>query len=326
MVKKKTGAGTAALLCLCLVCLLLSTSHATVRFYGGTASGGTHDYDLVEIDPSTGQITLAVEGRLWTGMDFTPDGRTLYGVSNKLYTIDVAASTYTEIGPLTFQGSDPVLMVSMTIAPDGQMYAMGESYIDPASPELFFYRIDKATGNLDYLGTPQGFIWAVEFAPDGTLYGAEFDLMTLDPANGSILQMIGPLDSSLRINELDVAEDGTIHGTDHDSGLYRINKATGEATLLTSYSGGDEVWCLVTRSRSTLDIRSDPGTPPVIEWQSHIGETYYVSVSDDLSAWTTASGALPASGTGVNSWADDGLHALGPPSGARLRFYRVELP
>jgi len=322
--KRSTTVAGAALLYVCLVYPFFLVADAALRFYGGTASGGTHEFDLVKIDPSNGNTTLAVEGKIWTGMDLAPDGRTLYAVSNKLYTIDIAAGTYREIGPLAFQGSIPLLMVSMTIAPDGQMYAIGKSYIAPGSADLFLYRIDKATGNLEYLGTPDLSVWAIEFAPDGTLYGALYDLMVLDPKDGSTLQTIGPLDSGVKIYELDCSEAGNLYGTS-DHSLYQINRTTGQATLLTSYSGGHEVWSLVTKSRPTLHITSVQGAPPGIRWESDTSETYRVSVSADLVAWILASGDLPGSGTGVNSWADDGLHALGPPSGARLRFYKVEL-
>jgi len=226
-----------------------------VRFYGGTGSAGPHAFDLVEIDPSTGATTLVVDGRYWMGLDFIPDGTTLYAVSDVLYTIDIAAGTYTEIGPLTCQGSEPLSMRSMTIAPDGQMYALGDSYTDPPGEDCY-YRIDKATGNLEYLGTRQGFVWAIEFAPDGTLYGAEFDLMILDPTDGSILETIGSLDSAF-IVELDFSEDGNLYGTDDDTGLYHINTATGQATLLTDYSGGDELRSLATKlTQTTLRDRT----------------------------------------------------------------------
>lgn len=322
MIKEGTN-GFAALFCVCVACSSLFGADASVHFYGGTGFGGPNAFDLVEIDPSTGETTRVVDGTYWNGLDFTPDGSTLYAVSDNLYSIDIATGTYTEIGPLTFQGSDPIGVLSMTIAPDGQMYALSNSYSDP-SEETRYYRIDMATGNLEYLGTPQGYIWAIEFTPDGTLYGAEFDLMILDPTDGSILETIGSLDSGI-IVELDSSEDGNLYGTSYDDGLYQLDTVTGRATLMTPYSNGDQVWSLATKVRRDFNIKGISGAPQVIEWHSQSGENYQVWVSADLLEWISASVVLPASGIGINSWTDEGLHALGPPSDAQLRFYRIEL-
>ena len=221
----------------------------SLHFYAGTGSGGPNPFDLVEVDTVTGATTLLVEGRFWTGLDFTPDGQTLYATGTSLYTIDIATGTYSEIGPLSYQGSGGIRMLSMTIAPDGQMYGLSSGTSDPAE-ETRFYRIDTATGDLEYLGSPEGFIWAIEFAPDGTLYGAQFDLMTLDPSNGSILQTIGELGDPLLINELDFSEDGNLYGIDSDEGLFEIDTTTGDVTLVIDSSAiSDSLRTIATQGR-----------------------------------------------------------------------------
>ena len=276
---------------------------------------------LVEIDPYSGETTLAVEGHFWTGLDYTPDGKTLYGLSNRLFTIDVAAGTYSEIGPLTLDGSDAIQMLSMSIAPDGKMYALSNPSNDPAG-EKRFYRVDPATGNLEYLGSPA--IGAIEFAPDGTLYAVGADLMILDPRDGSTLQTIGPLDSQLVINELDFSEDGNLYGTSREDGLHQINTTTGAATLLTGYLGENQVWSLVTVATGTSPTIGISGYPPTIEWQSTASTHYQVSASQDLRTWVSVSEILQGSDSGVSSWTDDGQHDLGAASATSQRFYRVE--
>ncbi len=72
-------------------------------------------------------------------------------------------------------------------------------------------------------------------------------------------------------------------------------------------------------------VYADPLGQPFIEWYSASGRSYTVWLSADLLDWSAFPETLPASGTGINSWTDDGQHSLGPPSGAKRRFYRVEL-
>ena len=67
-----------------------------------------------------------------------------------------------------------------------------------------------------------------------------------------------------------------------------------------------------------------PPCSPTIAWRSETGRSYKIWLSGDLLDWITAGGIQPAPGTGFNVWWDDGLHGLGPPSGAPRRFYRIE--
>ena len=78
--------------------------------------------------------------------------------------------------------------------------------------------------------------------------------------------------------------------------------------------------------RRDFGMRGFVGTPdlPGIECDSASGRRYQVWLSDYLPYWASVGDVQPASTTGVNSWLDDGFHALGPPSEARRRLYRVE--
>ena len=76
-------------------------------------------------------------------------------------------------------------------------------------------------------------VWGIDFAPDGTLYGAAFEIFTIDPANAQILTTA---DISEFIVELDYALDGTIYGVDANrDDLYTIDPVTGGLTLVGTY-------------------------------------------------------------------------------------------
>ena len=81
----------------------------------------------------------------------------------------------------------------------------------------------------------------------------------------------------------------------------------------------------VQKFRADLGVRDLSGLPdsPVIEWYSESGKTYQVWLSEDCLTWVSASGIQAGTETGVTFWTDDGLHALGPPTQAPRRFYRV---
>lgn len=293
----------------------------TTSFFGISSE----KFGLVGIDPGTGETTLVLSGHFWTGLDFTPDGATLYGTSNRLFTVDLAGGSYTEIGPILLDGSgDPIQMLSMSMAPeDGEMLAVSNPLSDPASRRRL-YRMDRATGHAEVIGNSE--VRAIEFAPDGTLYGVDSDLVTLDPDTGAILRRIGALDTLLVIDELDFSNDGHLYGTSHVDGLFRIDTATGAATLVTAYAGGDQVWSVVTEFDSQVSASGTIyGFPPTIEWRSMADEHYQVWASPDLVGWVPASAVLPGAASGVGCWTDNGQHELGPATGAPKRYYRVEL-
>ena len=68
------------------------------------------------------------------------------------------------------------------------------------------------------------------------------------------------------------------------------------------------------------------GNSFAVEWYAAGGATYHVWGADNLpvgsGGWELL-GEVVSSRTGVVSWADSGLHALGPASKAQRRFYRI---
>ena len=108
-----------------------------------------------------------------------------------------------------------------------------------------FYTINKETAFATRIGTIADNAWGIDFSSNGTLYGATYDLVTIDPTNGNILSTIGDLSgtSFLSIIDLDITPDGLIYGIDYDSNgskLYQISAFDASSTLIGTYSS--DIW------------------------------------------------------------------------------------
>ncbi len=199
------------LLSLCL-CSLATTCCANTLFGTTGYSNSSPDLDanLVTISPLTGNVSPVASVTAFhpfvTGLDFTADGSRLFGAGSTLYVADPTTGHFTEVGPLTLNGTDKILMASMTISPSGEMLAVGNS-------DRTLYAIDPATGHLSVRGTFTDSVRAIEFAPDGTLYGGFANLFQIDPSNAAILADLGrfgPVQatSSIYISEMDFSMQG----------------------------------------------------------------------------------------------------------------------
>ena len=96
------------------------------------------------------------------------------------------------------------------------------------------FEIDPLTGSLTFLSAPDESIRALEFAPDGRLYGGFADLYELSPSTGEVLRRVGGLTSFIR--ELDFAPDGQLYGINFESSganpsLYQISLESGANDL-----------------------------------------------------------------------------------------------
>ncbi len=227
-----------------LIVALPSAAFGDYNLLGGTGLGGTNDLMLVEIDASSGATTPHGGSYFWTGLDFSPDEPTLYGVGTELCTIDPANGTNTVIGPLTYLDSEPILMRSMTVSPAGEMYALSHSGSDPAGESRLF-EVDLSNGDLDLAGTPSATIYGIEFAPDGLLYGAFGDLFVIDPADASTQEALGGLGGPYVI-ELDFTPDGqllALERYDGSAALFDIDLAgtPGSLASLMTNVPNDEV-------------------------------------------------------------------------------------
>ncbi len=211
---------------------------------GGTGLGGTNDLMLVEIDAFSGVTTPRGGSYFWTGLDFSWDESTLYGVGTDLCMIDPSNGSETIIGPLTYDDSEPILMRSMTVSPTGEMYTLSHSGSDPAG-EARLYEVNLSSGELDLIGTPSATIYGIDFGPDGLLYGAFGELFVIDPGDASTVDALGGLGGPY-VLELDFTPDGQLLGVERYDGsaaLFDIDLAGTPgslASLMTSIPN-DEV-------------------------------------------------------------------------------------
>jgi hypothetical protein len=238
---------------------LLVGSARAVTIFGGTGSGTPSQFQfaLVTVNESSGALTAIGPASFNTGLDFAPEGRALYALSDSLRRINPQTGATTVVGPLSENGGPAILMADMTIAPNGDIYA-----VDNANPTSL-YLVNGATGAVTRRGTfPDNVIIPpIEFTPDGVLYGGLSNLYIIDPANAAIVQDLGRFGTSgatpIFINDLDYGSDGIMRGSIYnrsgtpevDGALYRIrlDAAPGDrATLLTPIQTGVEVWSIAT--------------------------------------------------------------------------------
>jgi hypothetical protein len=179
------------------------------RFLGGSSDASPAT--LLEVDLSNGSVDPIGGDNVWQGLDITPDGSILYGANDGLWIIDPDDGSAVFQGDLTYQGSLPVLMKSISVSPDGVLFGVSNPLSDPAGVTSL-YTI-AADGTLDLRGPVTDRVVAIEFADDGTLYGAFSALYILDPTNGSITASLGDLGTT-GTAEMDYAPDGTLFGTD----------------------------------------------------------------------------------------------------------------
>lgn len=239
-----TGANNSAGVVLIEVYELSETStlpvSPTIEFFASEAGVPAR---LFRVAPANGATTAVGTLRFLPGLDFRRNG-VLYGASSSLATVSLQNGASTVLGNL------PELCVSIAFAPDDTLYAVSN---DGRS----LYRIDPATGSslarVPLTGTThpsgnafEGEIDAIEFGPDGTLYGIGFSLYTINPATGVATkisttnravtgQLFGSLDFGpdgvLRAATavLDVNAPSVLHTVDHTTGLGTLVGNTGIA-------------------------------------------------------------------------------------------------
>ena len=209
---------------------------ASSELVAGTGFGGLYEYSLVEWSTASVAEELIGESTFFTGLDVDPTTGLLYGAGSSLYLVDSTDGSYREIGPITSATEDYILP-RIAFSPSGVLYA---SDYDSDSNFFRLYTVDTDTAFATEVGIIPDSAWGIDFAPDGTLYGANFDLVTIDPSSGNILSTIGTLEDYPFITDLDITSDGTIYGIDDDfetggSLLYEINPFSASTTIVGSY-------------------------------------------------------------------------------------------
>lgn len=127
--------------------------------------------------------------------------------------------------------------MGMTCSQDGTLYAIGQANsMDPDYNSL--YTVDRETGLATRIGPTSvsagmgGFLMALAFAPDGTLYGANVKaLFRIDRFTGHAMKVVDFMEVT-SVMGLAIDEDGNFFIADFvaQSSIYMLNVATGMAT------------------------------------------------------------------------------------------------
>jgi hypothetical protein len=129
--------------------------------------------------------------------------------------------------------------MGMTCSPDGTLYAIGQA--DPSKPDFnSLYTVNRETGLASLIGSTgvqvqgpfSGFLMALAFAPDGTLYGANIStLFRIDPSTGEATKIVDFVGVT-SVMGLAIDTEGNFYLSDFVpvSSIYALNVATGVAT------------------------------------------------------------------------------------------------
>ena len=129
-------------------------------------------------------------------------------------------------------------------------------------------------------------VWAIDFAPDGRLFGAFFSLYLLNRNTGQVISKVGDLseDFSNYVVDIDFASDGSIYGVNYYSRtLSRIHPNTGISAVLGTYQSA--LWGLASQGGTSSEAPSITTQP---QSQTVIGNA-------NVSFSVTASGAATLS-------------------------------
>ena len=208
----------------------------------GTAAGGTQ---LVAFNLRADKVRvigdIGFPGSL--SLAFCRPGGTAYTITNmgnaslaQLATLDLSTGAATLVGSPLGQS---LMIMGMTCSPDGVLYAVGQT--DSSNSNFnSLYTISRETGLatrvgstliLEPLGVFSGFVMALDFAPDGTLYGASTSaLYTIDPLTG-LATKVNDFQGVTMVMGLAIAKDGDFFVTDYvaSSRVYALD-AEGVAT------------------------------------------------------------------------------------------------
>lgn len=232
--RMSTGAFAVALIALVL---------AAAPVQGGLV-GISYDGGLYNINETTGDYTPIAAGSQPPFNSMAKDSAgVLYSIrGSELFQVDGVAGTVTKVLDL----SQVIDSRGMAIGPDGALYAIengGDSGQTDVLDEL--YKVAMDTGTVTFVGTTgvTG-LQALEFAPDGTLYGwdvgtgtgAGLGLVTVDALNAATTDVSPNAAGTAAVQTLAFGPDGALYGAGHQ--LFSVNIGTGTLTPIgasTSY-------------------------------------------------------------------------------------------
>jgi len=195
------------------------------RFLAATGEEGPDPFTIFELqtDPPRA-VRIAGSGGVYA-LDFSPTGE-LYGCSEyALWKLTVVGDQVTceKVGDFHSAVDDSVLMTGLAFHPDGTLHG---STFDLVSSSSVIFKIDEKTAFVTEVcrfSILEGLIWAIDFSPQGELYGAFVDLALIDTKTCQIRQL-----GSLIATDLDWAPDGFLYAADSETRmLYKIDPALG---------------------------------------------------------------------------------------------------
>jgi hypothetical protein len=158
-------------------------------------------------------------------------GETTVGV-DALYAINTRTWTTDFIGDFQTNGvTGQKTPIGMAFSPSGVLYASSGGSL---------YTVDSNTARASTVGAfPSGIaIGGIAFAPDGTLYGGETNLYTINPTNASVTK-VGALNgvSASILADMKYGADGFLYFCDggSDGNLYRLNPASAQVSVVANY-------------------------------------------------------------------------------------------
>jgi len=161
--------------------------------------------------------------------------------SAQLATLDLSTGAATLVGsPL----GQKLSIMGMTCSPKGTLYAVGQA--DSNNSDFnSLYTVDRKTGLASRVGSTgvlvpggvfSGFFMALDFAPDGTLYGANTSaLYAIDPSTGLATKVLDFTGVTM-VMGLAVARDWKFYVSDYvaQSKIHALDIGTGAATPVLS--------------------------------------------------------------------------------------------
>ncbi len=185
------------------------------------------------------------------GLAFCPPGGVPHTITNtfgaaQLATLNLGTGAATLVGsPL----GQPLNIMAFTCSPDGTLYAIGQfNPTDPAFNSL--YTVNRETGLASLIGSTHvldpsdpsgssGFLMALAFAPDGTLWGANSasTLFRVNTSTGEATKVVDLVHSTsarplVGVMGLAIDNDWNFYVSDFvpQSSIYAVNVGTGVAT------------------------------------------------------------------------------------------------
>jgi len=197
----------------------------TCEMYGAEFAAFGRFYD---VDVSDGSVSaIGNTDDFLASMDFSPSG-VLYAASDSLKEVDPATGLTSNRRSINFVGGpEDDILTGLTFSPSGELFGIGNGNGN-------LWEIDPVTADAEFAGSSGISIFSLEFGPDGTLYGAGFDLWEISTYDGSAT-MVGRIADGDLLVALDFAPNGVMYGASSNitaDALYTIDLKTGEGNLI----------------------------------------------------------------------------------------------